>query len=122
MKWLVATQQFKDSVTILELNVLLLFGILCGIAIPGLILFFLRWRLVLGKCNGKRTVILWGLTLLHESFCVLLFSLQEMQSDALTQGIAGLLVIGYSIGVGISLISLILISISSSQMKECRPS
>jgi hypothetical protein len=49
-RWLAGAQQLKDTVTIVSMNFVLLFGLLIfGLPIPGLVLYFLRWRMVRGR-------------------------------------------------------------------------
>ncbi|UOQ52970.1 hypothetical protein [Hymenobacter cellulosivorans] len=104
-RWLAGAQQTKDTLTIIGMNVLLVFGLLCGIAIPGLVLYFLRWKLVRGKGRRQSALTHWGITLAHEFCCVLLFMSTDMQNELHEWG-AGLAV-GYGIGCLISLAGLL---------------
>ena len=67
-------QQVKDSITILLLltNGMLFFGVFFGFAIPGLILYAVRWGLV--RRTSGRGIWLWALSLVHELFCAMLFN------------------------------------------------
>ena len=99
-------QQLKDTLIILGMNFMLLFGILFyGIAVPGLVLYALRWRLVRGKSSPRRALAVWSFTFVHEVLCVLLFQSADMQSE-LMNGAAQLLSFGYLLGVGFSLVGL----------------
>ncbi|WP_375435621.1 hypothetical protein [uncultured Hymenobacter sp.] len=102
--WLTAAQQLKDTLTILGMNIWLVFGVLFGVAIPGLLLYFLRWRLVRGTSNPHRALLLWSFSFVHEFFCVLLFQSAEMKAEL--HEAAGLLSVGYLVGMGVSLIAL----------------
>ncbi|UOQ72182.1 hypothetical protein [Hymenobacter cellulosilyticus] len=104
-RWLAGAQQLKDTLTILGMNILLLFGVLCGIAIPGLVLYFLRWKLVRGKGRRQSAATHWAITLVHELCCGLLFMSADMQNELHEWG-AGLAV-GYLLGCLISLAGLI---------------
>lgn len=73
---LALAQQLKDTANILLFlgNGYLFFGILGGIAIPGLILYGLRWKLLRRTGDPTATMVLWALSLLHEVLCVTLFN------------------------------------------------
>jgi hypothetical protein len=72
---LALAQQLKDTANILLFlgNGYLFFGILGGIAIPGLILYGLRWKLLRRTGDPTATMVLWALSLLHELFCLIAF-------------------------------------------------
>lgn len=81
-RWLAGAQQLKDTLTILGLNVLLLFGLLLlGLPIPGLVLYALRWRLARGKATQNRALWIWGLSVVHELLCAVLFFSQEVHQE-----------------------------------------
>lgn len=63
---LAVAQQVKDSLTIG-----LLFGVLFGIAIPGLVLYGLRWKLV--RRASPSAFGLWALSLAHELGWIVIF-------------------------------------------------
>lgn len=98
-RWLAAIQQLKDTVTIGLMNILLLFGLMFGIAIPGLVLYFLRWRLVRGKGSRGSAAVIWALGCLHELLCAVLFLSSSNQSEL---GDMSLIGYGYVLGVVVS--------------------
>lgn len=98
-RWLAAIQQTKDTVTIVLMNILLLFGLMFGVAIPGLILYFLRWRLVREKGSRKGAATIWALSCLHELLCAILFLSSSNQSEL---GDTSLIGCGYVLGMLIS--------------------
>lgn len=104
-RWLASAQQLKDTLTILGMHILFVFGLLFGIGIPGLILYFLRWRIVRGNSSPQRTQVLWCLGFVHEFLCVLLFQSAEIKTEL--HETAEWVSIGYMIGLGISLTGLI---------------
>jgi hypothetical protein len=104
-RWLAGAQQLKDTLTIIGLNFLLLFALLFfGLPIPGLILYFLRWRLARGLGSYNRAIVLWALSALHELLCVLLFQSVEMKTEL--HAAADWLSFGYTFGLVISLAAL----------------
>jgi branched-subunit amino acid ABC-type transport system permease component len=81
-RWLAGAQQLKDTLTIIGMNLLLVFALFFyGLPIPGLILYFLRWRIANGRSSYQRAVVLWGLSAVHELLCMLLFQSTEMQAE-----------------------------------------
>ncbi|MDO7876543.1 hypothetical protein Q5H93_17495 [Hymenobacter sp. ASUV-10] len=72
---LALAQQLKDTANILLFlgNGYLFFGILGGIGIPGLILYYLRWKLLRRTGDPTATMVLWALSLLHELLCLIMF-------------------------------------------------
>ena len=105
MRWLAALQQGKDTVTILGMNFMLLFGIAMGIAVPGLILYFMRWKLVRATGNPDTAVRIWAWSLVHEMVCMALFLSPEAQREL--SYVATLLGIGYLLGVVFSIAGLL---------------
>ncbi|UOQ78232.1 hypothetical protein MUN84_06500 [Hymenobacter sp. 5516J-16] len=100
--YLAILQQLKDTITMLLMNFMLFFGILFyGIAVPGLVLYVLRWQLVRGKNNWQKAALLWGLGVVHELLCVVLFWSVGAEDDLFECG--SYLAYGYMAGVGISL-------------------
>jgi hypothetical protein len=113
---LATAQQVKDTVTILGMNVLLVFGILFGIGVPGLILYFLRWKLTRGEGTQTRAIVLWVLTTIHEVLCVALFFSADMQTEL--HEWATYLGWGYALGFLISLVGAVEAATGSSA--HCR--
>jgi len=105
-RWLAIAQQTKDTVTIILMlsTGMLIFGVLFGIAIPGLVLYCLRWKLVPEGANRDRTGWLWLLTLAHELVWATCFLNAGPQEDDL---IIGHLDIGYGLGALVSLFGLL---------------
>ncbi|MBX0290884.1 hypothetical protein K3G63_10565 [Hymenobacter sp. HSC-4F20] len=104
-RWLAGAQQLKDTLTIVGLNFMLLFGLLIfGLPIPGLILYALRWRLVRGKATRPQALRIWSLSLGHELLCALLFFSQEIQQEL--GSYASWIGSGYLLGAAISAVSL----------------
>ncbi|GGE95565.1 hypothetical protein [Hymenobacter cavernae] len=101
---LAVAQQIKDTLTILGMNILLIFGIMFGVAIPGLVLYFLRWRLTRGKSSRTGALLLWGIGVLHEVLCAFLFASADLQSEL--HDWATYLAWGYILGVIINLFGL----------------
>ncbi|OON69027.1 hypothetical protein B0919_09950 [Hymenobacter sp. CRA2] len=66
-------QLFKDAVTILQLNVLLVFAIIIPIGVPGLLLCAWRWRFAIRPTSRTAALWHWSLTLGHELACTWLF-------------------------------------------------
>ena len=100
-RWLAGAQQLKDTLTILGMNIMLLFALLFfGLPIPGLILYFLRWRLARGVGSYSRALVLWGLSAVHELLCILLFQSAEIQTEL--HEVAYWLSFGYTIGLLLS--------------------
>ena len=66
--WLVLLMQLKDTVAIILLlsNGLLLFGIVGGVGIPGLVLYWLRWRQARQPVAARMVAWVAGLSLCHE--------------------------------------------------------
>ncbi|OUJ75451.1 hypothetical protein [Hymenobacter crusticola] len=112
-------QQIKDTLTILGMNVLLVFGILFGIGIPGLILYGLRWKLTRGGATPTRAIVLWALTTVHEVLCVALFFSTDMQAEL--HEWATYLGWGYALGVLISLVGVVEAATNSSSLAESLP-
>lgn len=101
-RWLAVAQQIKDTLTIVGLNLLLLFALLFyGLPIPGLVLYCLRWRLARGVGSYQRAVILWGLSAVHEFLCMLLFQSTEMKAEL--HEWSEWLSFGYTLGLLLSL-------------------
>jgi hypothetical protein len=101
--WLARAQQLKDTVTILGMNFMLLFGLLMfGLPIPGLVLYFLRWRLTRGKARRAYAALLWALGLGHE---LLLFASTDAHAEL--HDMADYLTLGYTLGAGISVAGLL---------------
>lgn len=100
-RWLAIAQQVKDTLTIAGMNILLLFGILCGVAIPGLILYSMRWRLTRKKSSREGAMVLWGFSFFHELLCVFLFRSSDMQHEL--GAVAEWLSWGYALGMALSL-------------------
>jgi hypothetical protein len=81
-RWLAGAQQLKDTLTIIGMNLLLVFALFFyGLPIPGLILYFLRWRLASGRGGYQRAILLWALSAVHEFLCMLLFQSAEMKTE-----------------------------------------
>ena len=99
------------------MNFVLLFGLLIGIGIPGLVLYFLRWGLIFGQPGHRRAQALWGLGLIHEIACVVLFSSSSMQAEIGT--ISNWLAKGYAIGAIISFSALLASSSIIASDDEC---
>jgi hypothetical protein len=73
---LALAQQIKDTGNILLFlgNGYLFFGVIFGgLAIPGLVLYCLRWQLLRRTGRPAGSAWLWSLSLGHELFCTLLF-------------------------------------------------
>lgn len=105
-RWLAIAQQVKDSITIVLMlsTGMLIFGVLFGIAIPGLVLYCLRWKLVPESANQGRSGVLWLLTLVHELVCAMgFYSIGPHEDDF----IVGHLDIGYGLGAMVSLFALL---------------
>jgi hypothetical protein len=99
--WLARLQQLKDTITILGMNVILLFGLLfLGLPIPGLVLYFLRWRLTRGRPRREFATRLWGFGLVHELLCAALFASTDMHAEL--HEMAEYLSLGYALGAVIS--------------------
>ena len=114
---LAVAQQIKDSLTIVGMNVMLIFGILCcGMAVPGLVLYFLRWRLTRGQASREQTQLLWALGVVHEVLCVLLFSSASMREEFGSW--SELLVFGYVTGIVISFCGLLVASNEAAAASE----
>jgi hypothetical protein len=105
-RWLAIAQQMKDTVTIILMlsTGMLIFGVLFGIAVPGLVLYCLRWKLVPEGASQHRAGWLWLLTLAHELICAACFLNAGPQEDDL---IINHLDIGYGLGVLVSLFGLL---------------
>ncbi|WP_208177101.1 hypothetical protein [Hymenobacter negativus] len=104
-RWLAIAQQVKDSITIVLMlsTGMLIFGVLFGIAIPGLALYCLRWKLVPEGARQVSSGWLWLLTLVHELICAVgFYSLGPPEDDF----IVGHLDIGYGLGALVSLFAL----------------
>ncbi|MFD2786599.1 hypothetical protein [Hymenobacter rubripertinctus] len=106
LRWLAALQQAKDTVTILGMNFMLLFGLMMGIAVPGLILYFLRWKLVRATGSPATAIRIWGWSLVHEFLCVILFASEGTQQEL--HGMATLLAYGYTLGIVVSMAGLVM--------------
>lgn len=101
-RWLAGAQQLKDTLTILGLNFMLVFALFFyGLPIPGLVLYFLRWRLASGRGSYQRAVVLWALSAVHEFLCMLLFQSTEMKAEL--HEWSGWLSFGYTLGLVLSL-------------------
>lgn len=105
-RWLAIAQQVKDSVIIFLMLTtgMLIFGVLFGIAIPGLVLYFQRWKLVPEGASQERGGWLWLLTLVHELIWTVIFGVNQQSNDSF---IIGHLEIGYGLGALISLFALL---------------
>lgn len=106
--------QFKDSVAILILlsNGYLIFGIVWGFGIPGLVLYWLRWRQVRGR-TGRSSIIAQAVfSLLHELLWVSVFYGQRTASEPLNCYEACIML--YSLGALLSLAQL-LVAVTDSQ-------
>ena len=104
-RWLAGAQQLKDTLTIVGMNIVLLFGLLFfGLPLPGLVLYALRWRLMRGKATRANAIWLWALGLLHELLCVALFASTDVRSEL--HEMAEYLTYGYALGAFISLAGL----------------
>jgi hypothetical protein len=103
---LAIAQQVKDTITIgLMLSTgMLIFGILFGVAIPGLVLYCLRWQQTRRYGRNARGGWLWLLTLLHELVCAVGFYSNHPHHDEMT---AFHFEAGYALGAGISLLALL---------------
>jgi len=100
-RWLAGAQQLKDTATILGMNFMLLFGLLFfGLPIPGLVLYYLRWRLVRGQISRHYAARIWGFSLGHEILCAALFASTEMRAEL--HEVAEYLTVGYLLGAAIS--------------------
>ena len=100
-RWLAGAQQLKDTVTILGMNFVLLFGLLFfGLPIPGLVLYLLRWRLVRGQGSRSAATRHWGFTLGHELLCAALFASADIRSEL--HELADYLTLGYGLGALLS--------------------
>ncbi len=98
-------QQLKDTLTIVGMNFMLLFGIIFyGIAVPGLILYALRWRLVRGTATRQRAAWIWGLGAVHELLCALMFA--SASAGAELGDMADYLAAGYLLGLMLSVAGL----------------
>jgi hypothetical protein len=102
---LAIVQQVKDSITIVMMlsTGMLVFGILFGVAIPGLVLYALRWKLV-PRGTNRVGGWLWVLTLVHEFVWAAIFCSAHPQHDALMPEHYE---VGYLVGVAISLLALV---------------
>jgi len=101
-RWLAVVQQLKDTLTIVGLNFLLVIALFFyGLPIPGLVLYFLRWRLASGKGSYHRALVLWCLGAAHELLCMLLFQSADMKGEL--HDWADWLSFGYTLGLIISL-------------------
>ena len=98
-------QQVKDSITIVAMlsTGMLLFGILFGVAIPGLVLYAMRWKLV-PRGTNRAGSWLWVLTLVHEFVWAALFCVAHPQHDEMMPEHYE---VGYLLGVATSLLALI---------------
>jgi hypothetical protein len=100
-RWLAGAQQLKDTITIVGMNFMLLFGLLFfGLPIPGLILYWLRWRLVRGQGGRNYALRLWGFSFLHEILCAALFASTDMHAEL--HEVAEYLTVGYLLGAAFS--------------------
>ena len=73
--WLAALMQAKDTFNILLMlaDGTLIFGIIFGIGIPGLILYALRWRQVRRRVGRGSILVLAALSLAHEIYWAYFF-------------------------------------------------
>ncbi|KAA9338376.1 hypothetical protein F0P96_05955 [Hymenobacter busanensis] len=99
-RWIATAQQVKDTLTIVAMNLMLL----VPIAWPGLVLYFLRWRLTKRTAKRGTAITLWALTFVHELLCVWLFISSKHDPD-----MAGMLPfeIGYIVGMMVSVAGLL---------------
>ncbi|WBA40313.1 hypothetical protein [Hymenobacter canadensis] len=102
-RWLALTQQLKDLLSMALLGFALLFGVLVGIAIPGLVLFFVRWRLLGTTTSHATRNTIWLLTLLHELVWAAVFL---SESGASEMGDTTSLGYSYALGVVVSICGL----------------
>lgn len=102
---LAIAQQAKDSITIFVMlaNGMLLFGILFLVAIPGLVLYALRWKLVPRGAN-RVGGWLWLLTLVHEFAWAAIFCAAHPHHDEMMPEHYE---VGYILGVAVSLLALL---------------
>jgi len=118
--WLARAQQLKDTLTILSLNVLLLFGLMMlGLPVPGLVLYGLRWRLARGRGSRSFALTLWGLGLGHEVLCALLFSSADLHNEL--HEMATWLTWGYSLGALLSAAGLLQTFLNPSSPSDSLP-
>lgn len=107
---LAVAQQVKDSLTIglLSSNGMLLFGVLFGIAIPGLVLYGLRWKLV--RRASPSAFGLWALSLAHELGWIVIFGTAGPNEYDLDWCVGG-----YALGVVICALALFELHASRTQ-------
>ena len=107
---LVATlMQLKDTAAILLLlsNGYLLFGILFGFGIPGLVLYGLRWRQVRGRAGRGAVVTQAVFSLLHELFWTYTFHGQSFDNEPINN--REVLIMLYGLGALLSVLQLVAI-------------
>jgi hypothetical protein len=113
--------QVKDSVAILILlsDGYLTFGIIWGFGIPGLVLYWLRWRQVRGR-TGRGAIIAQAVcSLLHELLWVSVFYGQRTASEPLNYHEACTML--YGLGALLSLAQL-LVALTDSQDEDYQTS
>jgi hypothetical protein len=100
--------QLKDTAAILLLlsDGALLFGIILGFGIPGLVLYGLRWRQVRGRASRKAIVVQAVLSLLHELF--LTYAFYGEKADNEPPHYPELLTVLYGLGALLSLVQLLI--------------
>jgi hypothetical protein len=99
--------QVKDTVPILLLlgKGSLLPGFIFALGIPGLVLYWLRWRQVWGRAGRGAVVTQAALSLLHELFWVCVFYSAEVWTDG--PAFFEALAIFYGLGALLSLVQLV---------------
>lgn len=109
--------QVKDTVPILLLlsKGALLPGFIFMLGIPGLVLYWLRWRQVWGRAGRRAVVTQAALSLLHELFWVGIFYSAEVWTDG--PAFFEALAIFYGLGALLSLVQLV-VAISSPADEE----
>ncbi|MDO7884134.1 hypothetical protein [Hymenobacter cheonanensis] len=112
--------QLKDTANILLLlsNGALLFGIVCGFGVPGLVLYGLRWRQVRGRAG--RGAIGWqaALSLGHELFWAYAFQSDRASSEPFEYD--AVLVVFYGLGAFLSAVQL-LVALTGATEEEAYP-
>jgi hypothetical protein len=110
--------QVKDTANILLLlsNGALLFSIVCGFGVPGLVLYGLRWRQVRGRAG--RGAIIWqaALSLGHELFWAYAFQGDKASNEPFEYDVA--LVVLYGLGAFLSAVQLLVILTSATEAVE----
>lgn len=104
-----ALMQLKDTANILLLlsNGALLFSIVCGFGVPGLVLYGLRWRQVRGWAGRGATRWQAALSLGHELFWAYAFQHDKAGSEPFEYD--AVLVVLYGLGAFLSAVQLLIV-------------